>query len=257
MQTFTLYGTDSKVGVTMTAQAVAESYALMYPKQKVIIMHLDGNPGFEYCLEGQGIGLDDIKAALISKILKGTELESACSRTANLYQLKGVENYSKRKEYYPEHVKQILDLLDFDLCIIDAGSNFELGLTIGSLLYSNHNYLVTTQQQVPLNRYTNISEQVLIKLGIEFELLILNKQINSLKLDHENNMKVKYEVNQSVLVPMLDYGWQAEAERESLLHFKNESYRRSIDSIAKIIAYTAGYENIEAPKSFFKRFIGG
>lgn len=258
MKTFTLYGADSKVGVTMTAQAAAESFSIRYPEEKILLLHLDGNTGFEYSSEGQfGSSIDDMKAALISGVLKGPELEATCKNNANLYELKGVRDYSKRKEYYPEHVKQILTIANFDICIIDAGANFEMGLTIGSLLYSNHNYLITTQQPTSLSRFRDIYNQILSKLEISFDLLIINKYISSLKLDNDDAIEEKYNIHSSISIPMLDFSLQAEIEKESLLNFKSEPYRKSLDALVDAMALSAGYEKTVIHKKFLSKWIGG
>lgn len=260
MKVITFYGADSKVGVTMTAQASAEAFAEKYPNKRILLLHLDGNSGMEYHQKKFDACLDDLKAALLSRVLTSAEVAAACQKKDNLYQLIGISNYSTRKELSPKHVKQLLELLDFDICIIDAGSNFEMGLTIGALLYSDDNYLVTTQQQVPIDRYSNVNEQILKRLGVKFKLLIVNKYVHSIKLDHTGRLEEKYAVAQSAEVPMLDFGWQAEREGESLRAYRSEAYHRAMEGLVKIMVGSAGY--LEAAdtevisKNVWKRILG-
>lgn len=266
IQVVCFFGADTKVGTTMTCQAVAEELADSYPARKILLLHLDGSPGTEYSNLRYSRCLDDIKAALSSDVLTLSELQEACGKGRNLFALEGTLSLTERKKYLEEHVRKLLDLArsGFDLVFVDAGSSINMGLSIGALMHSDYRLLVTTQQRGSLNRYQETNLQVLSKLDVCFQCMIVNKFVYSMKtfLPGERELREVYRIDQYYEVPQLEYGWQAEAEKTSLLTYKDRWYKRGVQSIAGHIGTLAGFEeggrNAEPQKGkAFLNLIGG
>ena len=237
----TYFGADSKVGVTMITQSVANVLALKLKKQnkgeKVLLLHLDGKTGFEYTTK-KGGSLDGIKAAVSSDVLALEELLDVCAQDENLYMLKGTSNLLERKSYEDSFVKKLMQAAEkaFDHILIDAGSSVDLGLAIGSLIHSNKNLLVATQQTTCFESYMLKEEQIFNPLQITFDTLIINKFAYSSgrMLETENSLMEKYGIKKSVCIPLADYGWQAEFERETIMAY-HKPYSQGIRKLANKI----------------------
>lgn len=261
-QVVCFFGTDSKAGTTMTCRAVAEELATSYPKRKILLLHLDGQPGTEFSDMRHSRCLDDIKAALSSEVLTLPELKDACGRDNNLFVLEGTLSLTERKKYLEEHIGKLFTLSRscFDLIIVDAGSSIDLGLSIGAMKYSDCRLLVATQQPVSLRRYRETDLQVLSKLNIDFQGIIVNKFIYSMQalLPEENELKDFFGMDQYFEIPQLDYGWRPEVEKKSLLKYKDKWYQKSIQEIARYIGTLAGFEESSLNEKSQKRksFLG-
>lgn len=257
MQVVCFFGADSKTGTTMTCQAVAEELAALYPEKKILLLHLDGHQGTDFSNMRHGRCLDDIKAALLSDVLTLPELEDACGRDKNLFALEGALSLIERKKYLEEHVGKLFSLSKsgFDLILADAGSSIDMGLAVGALKHSDCRLLVTTQQPVALRRYRETDLQVLSKLEIGFQGLIVNKFIYSLQtfLPEAKELKEVYGIDQYFEIPQLDYGWQAEVGKNSMRKYKDKWYTRSVQDIAGYIGTLAGFEECGLNEKIQKR----
>jgi len=143
---------------------------------------------------------------------------------------------------------------EFDIVIIDAGSNIESGLTIGALNSSKHRFLVTTQQESSINNYKLVKEQILQKLNINDFMLIINKYINLDDLYNPYQLSKQYEGSTFVSsLPLLNWGWQSEKDKKTLLHYDDKDFVSSIDKIANIIASQVDekYETDSTEKTTF------
>ncbi|MDD3350183.1 MAG: hypothetical protein PHC40_04920, partial [Eubacteriales bacterium] len=240
---------DAKVGVTMLCQSLAETMASHFPKRRIMLLHFGGNCGIDYTESGDALSLDDLKSALLSNVLQSSEILSACAKKQdNLYQLPGISVLSSRREYEPEHIHRFLSLCQADLILIDAGANYELGLTIGALRYADSRYLIATQQAVVFDRYAGAAKQILVPLGVQFAGLILNQHIANPMLDGADLWQKRYGLPVVSTVEFSDYGWQAEKEKESLLHFRDTRYTKSMEKLMEHIAEAAGWEVERASK---------
>ena len=243
MEVFNFFGADEKVGTTMVCQCLAEALATDYPEESIGIYHLDGNPGVSYSatVKYAPSGMDDLKAAILSKVLTKEELLSACSITnGNLYELKGMCDYSRRKHFTPEAAAYLLSIEAFDLAIVDCGSNFEMPLALGALQLGRNNILVTTQQQTAVEKYMAVKKQIFEPLGVHFATGIVNKYIRELQLADAQRVCQNYEFDQVFTLPFSEYGWQCERDAASLFRFENSLYQKEVHRLVERVAEICG-----------------
>jgi MinD-like ATPase involved in chromosome partitioning or flagellar assembly len=244
-----IYGADSKVGVTMLAQCLSKSLADTYKDKKILLLHCDGHPGMNYFFTSNAIrfGIDNLKAKLISDLLTLQELLDCCVSSGNLYILPGVYNFGDRKYYQPENVEALIKiaLTHFDLVLIDAGSNLDLGLTVGALLYADVKILVTTQKNSAKVNYQAMNNQILSKINInKFDCLLVNEFIKSGGLLSEKQIKLEYGIEDVYLIPWSDFGWQADNE-ETILTELDEVFRNKLTGIQNFIVGRIGFEPLK------------
>ena len=240
----TFFGADSKVGCTMVTQVVAEELANTLPEAKVLVLHLDGTPGTYYVKERIGSGIDSLKAAITTGVLNLDELISICGVDENLYTLKGTTSKTERHIVYTtDMIDKLLKVVGkgFDYILIDAGSNIDSPLTVGSLISGliDKKVLVNTQQKVTFENFIVTDNQVLTPLNIDFDCMIINKFAFSAGkfLETEKTLSEKYAVSEeyTFTIPMSEYGWQAEYESVSLRSYRDKSYLKSVEHIVNKI----------------------
>lgn len=259
---FVFFGADSKVGTTMVSQSVAELISNNHPALKILYVSMSGMPGVDYFSNTFIDGLDTLKVKLTNSILNIDEIISSCVNVKNgLFVLKGTESFTERRHYHVKHVENLLKLVkhEFDLVILDAGSNIELGLTIGSLRASNNKFLVCTQQNRVLNHYKSMEEQILSKLQINDFMLVVNQHIQNSSLLSDFEIAKEYKGSVYLTsVPYLEWGWQCEKERHSLLKHEDKKYTEAINMVSKVVLKKINISEEEKVKktSFFKRLIG-
>lgn len=249
------YGADAGCGCTMLAQSTANLIAKNNLEKRVLLLNLSGQPGTEYSGMDFNYSIDDIHIKLKSKVLSICEFESVCSIKNNLYILQGSKNLKQRKEYMPEEIKSLLELVEsnFDYVIIDAGSSIYLGLGIGALMYGGRNILVTTQSKLVMKRFLQ-KQSLFNKLNIKFEGLIINKYISKHFLSNEKEVKASYEIEECQSLEYSAYGMQAENDWLTIENFDKE-YEKGLKAITNI--YLDGDLNNVLPKNrafgFFRR----
>lgn len=233
-------GADSKVGTSMISQCIAEKLSLDNDI-KVLLAALDGEPGLDYIHHNRnGIGMDAIKGKIAHHILSEEELQSVCVKINQLYVMQGPRLIVNRNHYYPEHIEAFLELASqiFDVVIVDAGSNVELGMTIGALNSTQHRCLITTQQNKCVRHFKLVRDQILSKLSIQDFVLIINKYLENKELPDKHEISRHYNMPFAAAVPYSEYGWQAEIEECSLLNFHEALYEDAIDRITSFIEET-------------------
>lgn len=236
----TFYGADSKVGTTMIAQSVAEIVGGM-TEIKIGLFFLNERPSIYYLKKNEICGLDNIKIKLLNNILSSEEIEEACIKMeGNLFVLPGVEYIPEIRQYHPNHISRLIKLAskNFDLIIIDAGSNIDSGLAIAALTSTSNRYLVTTQQEIVRKNYQRIESQVFTKLNLNEKdfMMVINKYINSSSIYSVKQVANLYNLMLATYIPNLDIlGWQSEIDNKSLLHYRNETYNTQIYKLARLI----------------------
>jgi MinD-like ATPase involved in chromosome partitioning or flagellar assembly len=257
-------GADSKVGTTITTQAIAETIAAN-TNGKVALLYLNGQPSVDYLKDSKDTygGLDSIKVKIINKVLSSNELQESFIKIDNLYVLPGANNLLDIRYFGNEHIENLIQLSAsmFSVVIIDAGCKVFNGMTIGSINSTNHRYLVATQQDTVLSNYERTCNQVFSELDIATQdfFLIVNKYVEFAELNTPSQLATIYKTSLLGTLPMLDYGWQAERERSTLLKYESAAYNRQIYEISKIISNQVGidFKDAAVPKvSFLKRIFG-
>lgn len=246
---FTFFGADSKVGTTMVAQSVSTNLAKV--TEKVLFIPLDGKTGGDYVDFDSKFGLGEIKSRLQSKIISQTELLDICVKTNCGYNiLPGVKSILARRQFHPEDIVHLLDLAQslYDIIIVDAGSDIELGMTVAALNSTPNRFLVTTQQDIARERYDSLRDQVLSKMSIDKFLLIVNKHFENSALVNQSKMEESYGASMIAALPFVEYGWQCEQDKTTLMSYNNNEYKIGIDDISKIISSHVGIEWVSSQK---------
>jgi hypothetical protein len=246
MAAIAICGADCKVGATMISQSLAEAMAKGHAGKKILMATLD-IAGEEYFAAKGGKGLESLRAAIVSNVLTGADLKDAAAPHAelrNLLMLRGPATYAARRDFFPEHAETLIRAAaeEFDAFIIDIGANLQTGLAIGALSKSDRNILVTTQQEHAFACYEHRRRDLLIPLGIRLSYLALNKHMALAPLGGLGKAKERYGIGEGAAVPWSDYGWQAEKERESLLHFGDKAFERGIAALLTDAAAFCGFE---------------
>jgi len=250
------FGADNKVGTTMIAQTIAEIIAKNTDK-KVLLAFMCGFPGTDY-IKGKFPGnIDELKPRLLNKVLSESDIIAECRQVNNLYILEGVNNFLYRNEYLIEDVEVLLNVIseNFDVVILDAGSNIELALCLGSLNASQNRFLVTTPQRKAFDNFQIIYD-ILYKLNISNFSLIINKFLPEFGQAFE--IADKYKFNLSCTLPYLYNGWQAELDRIPLYYCRDKNYCANMDILAEIVSKSVGIDlkltfEKKNLKYFFKR----
>ncbi len=237
----TFFGADSKVGTTMIAHSVAELLA-KHTELSVGLLCLNNNPSREYLKSSINTGIDNIKIKLFNNVLSADELVQVCVKESDaLYILPGVDYSPDARLFLPEHIKRLIRMAakKFDLVLIDAGSNIDSGLAIASLKLAKIKYLIITQQEAVRKNFKRIENQVFRDLGLDIKkfMLIVNKYIGSDFMHTSQQLSNLYGAILATVVPHADFfGWKAEVEEQTLLHYGLRSYNNQIDYLCKIIA---------------------
>jgi MinD-like ATPase involved in chromosome partitioning or flagellar assembly len=257
----TFFGADSKVGNTITTQAIAETLAEK-TDAKIILLYLNGKPSIDYLnIKEYFQGLDTLKVKLLNKILSINELLDACIKKDNLYILPGANSIRDVRYYHPSNIENLIELASshFDIVLIDAGSNIELGMTIASLNATKLKCLITTPQDSIRENFNRINEQILTKLNISDFMLIVNKYVDSDDMYSPSQLAELYNTTLLGYLPLLNLGWQCERDRKTLIYYEDKEYNNEIDKICKLIAnqlhrdYKGTGEAIK--KTWWKRLI--
>lgn len=235
-----IFGIDSKVGTTMISQSIAETMASLTDK-RVFLGFLNGSPSDEYVnVSEESLGLDDIKIKIVNNILSSNELESACIRKDNLFILQGVRNVNERRFYHPSDIENLIKCAakTFDIVIIDAGNDLDMGMTIGALNSTNIRYLVTTQQESAIGKFKKILSPTFTALDFEMKdfLLIINKFMDIPSIYSASQLATIYKASLADIVPFVEYGWQAEKDKKTLLNYDSEGYKEKIRDISKLLS---------------------
>lgn len=247
------FGADAGCGCTMVAQGTANLIAKNNLEKRVLLLNLSGHPGIEYSGMDFNYSIDDIHIKLKSKVLTISEFESVCSRKNNLYILQGSKSLMQSKEYMPEEIKSLLELVEnkFDYVIVDAGNCIYLGLGIGALMYGCRNILVTTQSKLVIKRFFQ-KQTILSQLNIKFEGLIINKYISKHFLLNEKEVKTSYEIEDCQILEYSAYGMQAENDWITIENFDKE-YEKALKAIMNLTS-DGGLNNLSNKKSCFDFF---
>ncbi|PLT43524.1 hypothetical protein B8V81_5064 [Paenibacillus pasadenensis] len=183
--------------------------------------------------------MDHLKFRLFNDILDSEEFKKAAykGKYDNLFFVQGPSIISDLRYYQPRHVETIVRLAaaDYDIILIDAGSNVERGLCIGALRSSPYRYAVTTQQAHVKDRFLRLADQIFLPMQIDRDTmqLIVNKHVPSNIRDKQ--IEEVYGAKILAEIPHLDFkGWQAEVETKTLLG-QEPRYDAAVAAIAKTI----------------------
>ncbi len=225
------FGGDSQVGTTMIAQSVAE--LLKERGKKVLFILGSGKYGDEFVNIGIRHSLDDLKAGIRSGKVPAEDLLQTLEEVRGMWVLPSVRSPLTAK-YFPENTYEILLASageTFDYIVIDGGDNANLGLMISALNTADERFFITTQQAKAVRRFLLLQKNVLEPLKLKGKLVI-NKYVQDLSLLLRQDVLSLCERGEAFTIPYVEYGWQAEMEGRTLLHFGR--FARAAGEIANL-----------------------
>jgi Flp pilus assembly CpaE family ATPase len=243
----TFFGADSKVGTTITAQAIAECLA-NNTILNVGFLNLSGQPSFDY-IPGptDEYGIDQIKTKIFNFILTIEELKSAMITNGNLSILPSVKTLTDLRYYKPKHIEYLINLAasHFDVVIADAGYYPNSGLYIGALNATKQRYMVATQQEACRKTFELIKNQILDVLDIDTSTIMLVINRCSDLIDLPDTYKLADEVYKMVhaaSLPNVNRAFFiAEVQKRTLLGL-DSNYDEQLNELVKIVASQLGTE---------------
>lgn len=251
---YAFFGTDSKVGVTSIAQAVAVNLSKRHKNKSVLMLFLDGQTGFDWIDNTAKNCLADIKVALKNNLLTISSLKENCyQHTPNLFMLKGEIAIKDNVYYHQREINSLINICkdNFDFVIIDAGNtmNLQLRMTYSALINSDNKFLITDQFPKSYEMYQKGKNQILDDLKInDFKFLILNKYIKNSILLKKEDISDRYELPIISTLPFLDFHYQAVADKNISIFESEKIYKDSIIKLTEYIEKKRGIIPMEKTK---------
>ncbi len=246
---FVFHGVDSKIGTTMLSQSVAESIARGNRDCKVLFVGLNGRPGTEY-VDSAGESMESLKIFIDNRLLSRKEVLVSSKKSGNLYMIGGVADRKQARHFTPDAAMYFLDTVeeDFDMILVDAGNDLDNGLAIGAMERISTRLLVITQQETMLSRY-EVLKPLYAKLGFSFYRTLVNKYQNEDPYDlNYISKRLAIPKEQLFRIGEVREARQAEAEKKTLLHFKDGKYSEEIEQTAELILAHCGIVRPEVAK---------
>lgn len=251
------HGTDHKVGTTMITQSVAEQLA-KDQSIKVLLLFMSGYPEDDYLKLDDLVSFDELKNKIFTKVITSTDISEICAKPKeNLHIIKGVENYLDRRYYEINAINDFIELAskNYNVVLIDTGSEIELPMTISALNTTNNRYLVATQEPTTINRYKMLKDQVYKRHGFDDFLLITNKYIKNDRMVTPNKLADELGLTSHYTVGNLEYGLQCEIEKRSLLSLDVKEYEEDIKNIVNHISMRLSVDYRETKLTMFQKLL--
>lgn len=246
---FVLHGADSKVGVSMVTQSLAEATATRLPDRKILMVNLQGRYGASYT-DYVGESVEGLRHYLDNRILNKEDLLAGCRYRQNFYIIGGVSSIGDERCYQPDMSNYLLSELmeEFDLILADSGSELDNGLALGALVMADEIWMVLTQQESALSRYEKL-KHLYYQLQLKFSRVLCNR-FEPEEAHTEQYLAKRLELEPSILrtIRNSENGWRAEAEAKTLLAYRGRQYRADIDRLVGEILSLAGLETGEETK---------
>lgn len=243
--TVSFFGADHKCGTGMISQCVAERIAAVMPDLKILLLHANGRSGSDYS-PTVSESMDNIRPYLADRLVDSREILEKSRWKDNLFVIAGTEEIGSFASFNPDMTSYMLESLrkDADLILCDSGCEIEHGLSLGSLLSSDHVYMVMTQNESALRRY-EWQKNLFEKLGIFPGRFIINK------FDKGSPYNVRYigerlalYADQIMTVRLSEYGMRAEYDERSLVNYPGSGFKRDIDAIACKVLEDSGLKMV-------------
>lgn len=230
------HGSDSKAGVTMIAQSVAQQLAKDNPDKKIVFISMCSHRNNQYN-GGEPVSLDQFRDQIFNNLDVDKKEFSKGRLADNLYVIDGPDDTLEALLYYPSDASNLFNTLkkQFDYIIVDTGSELISGLAVGTLNKADRKYMVFPQGEASLQRFARI-RGVYDSIGCIFDGFIINKYAEG------NPFSVEYfrhrtELNNQelYLVSDTDEWRRAEFERKTFYDMHNRKFIKEISSIAASI----------------------
>ena len=250
----TFHGMDHKTGVSQTALGTAESLAENYPYLKILLVHTEGRSGREYAPNIRET-LESVRPYLLDRVLDGEEVGDKAQYKGNLYVLGGDETPGNAEGYLPDMAEYMLETFArrFDVVICDAGSEVEHAMALGALFSADRIYYVLSQSEICFKR----AERLMPLYGSldlpESRYILCSYDKNSPFSVSYGAKRLQTDPTDLFCVRTSRRGSDAEIEGKSLYSYRENPYRRDIDTVAADIVQAFGLVKGGKEKSWFRK----
>lgn len=213
----TFFGGDTQVGTTMIAQSVAEILANKYDK-KVLLILASSNIGIDYMNKETDKNFDDIRLNLFENTLTKAEVQDTICTYGKIDFIPPITDTTTIKYYSINTINTIRNLMedDYELFIVDGGSNLNNPLSISSLKDADERYYVVTQSYKCLNRYLYINRKILSPLNYTGDVIV-NRYVNQSFAYNIKDILNILEKEEVLSIAMSNDGNLAEATNDTLI----------------------------------------
>lgn len=225
-KTILFIGGDTQTGTTMISFAAAEELA----RDGYMVLYISAGfcPVNSFLPKSLTSASEELLAALMAENLTGQEVQKTAAEHRRVDILTGARKGPGGPYFSPDDLMQICTAAEklWDWILIDGGCVLlEEGIQ-RALLPNIRICFVLTQQEKTVNRFTRwVSVQ---NLPQKNQVFILNKFTDAAAFYSLKEMAEVLECSQNELItiPYVPYGWQAEAERTTLLNFRR--FRKAV-----------------------------
>ena len=255
---FAFHGAERKVGVTMIAQSIAEKIANDCEQFQVLLLVLNGRANEQY-FDKEVKSIDEYKLQLESKLLNEKDFARDCRYKGNLHVLVGPRDEFEYRYYFPEEVTYLIECVksEFDVIIVDTGDSIDCGLAVGGLTYSEHRYMVASQDETSLVRYENL-HRLYEQMGYDFDYIVINKYLSQ-DVYSKNYIgeRIGYNKEQLLILENSNKGKQAERGKKSLYELHDEVWCKGLEPIVQEVLRLCGVNGIakQRKNKVWKSFI--
>jgi len=227
-------GGDTQTGTTMLAMAAAEELAK--EGMSVLCLRAGAWTGTEFLSENTVSAGEEVLAGLMAENLSAKELQQAVGVNRGVDILPGIRRGRNGWYFLQEDLETICCLAEtlWDWVIIDLGSVQCCRYTLDILALAGQIYMVVTQQEKTIERFRKWSA---MQNGIQWENVrfLLNKYTDAGSFPTVEDMAERLQCRppEILTVPYVPYGWQAEAERTTLLNFRR--FRKAVRNLTEQI----------------------
>jgi len=239
-------GVNTQPGVTMISKSAAE--VLDQKGYKVIYIQADMNHNCDYSTADFSNSMEDIALA-VSEAKNEREKMNALMHNIyseeGLHMMPGLKSSYGIREIDKKFLSDSCHILKkvYDYVIMDCGKNISQGLGKYGLTLCDALYIVTTQQSKSVNRIKRMIYEVEEYYPYDRESIryVINKFNTAPVFPTVNEMSeiLGCEKDRITTIDCIPYGWQAEAERKTLIW--NRKFMRGIKTLTSDIL--RGYSN--------------
>ena len=215
----TFYGGDSQVGVTMVALSAAR--LLAKKGRRVFFIYASQNPGNDFIRGSSTTSIDDLRHGIADGSLTLDELNQNVFADGQIDILPSVRSFSSAVHYQEDAIEYIYDLAKnkYDYIIADGGCG-GWSLSSWAIRKAGILFVVLTQQEKCVQRF-RLRKGMLRDAEGEV-CYIVNKFNHGGVFYNMEDMRgwIGCGKEEICKIPYVPYGWQAESDRETLLHSK-------------------------------------
>ena len=230
----TFYGCDTQTGTTMVSLSAAE--VLAEEGLRTLYISAGVHPGITYAFMEKAGCLADLYGSYLDGKMAETELAQMVTEHRGVDILPGIRSWQSGRHAMTGLLQETcrLALRRWEYVVIDGGSCWEVGMGGEAVQAAGQLFLVITQQEKALERWS-LRKGWFQSLEPENRCFLVNKFNSSGAFYTENQMRRLLECTEKDLltVPYVPFGWQAEADRATLLRYTK--FRKGIRKVAEYI----------------------